>query len=164
MKYTYIYYIYIRYIYIYALKTIYRNEFNNLVQHSFTNCHNLILQYILNRNATNAKVTNVALGMQFTAQFRILTPEISESNNGERTRDPQSRPWMRRGFWDLHNLLLLLISFTNLFVLSDSRCLSGKRLDSALDGAVVAFSLRTYKLLSSPPGAAFFGVLPMALQ
>lgn len=59
----------------------------------------------------------------------------------------------------------LLIDSTNLFGPSDSRCLSGKKLDSeALDGAVVAFSLRTYKFLSSPPGAAFFGVLPMATR
>lgn len=56
----------------------------------------------------------------------------------------------------------MLIVSTNLFELSDSRCLSGKLDSEALDGAVVALSLRTYKFLSSPPGVAFFGVLPMA--
>lgn len=59
------------------------------------------------------------------------------------------------------NSLLLIVS-TNLLARSDSRCLSGKLDSEGLVGAVVALSLRTYKFLSSPPGAAFFGVLPMA--
>lgn len=68
--------------------------------------------------------------------------------------------WLRNS-GKICNSLLLIVS-TNLFKLSDSRCLSCKLDSEALDGAVVALSLRTYKFLSSPPGAAFFGVLPMA--
>lgn len=89
-----------------------------------------------------------------------LTEPLAESTIKAETRN---RIRESEKLWrNLHSSLSLLIGFTNLFVLSDSRCLSGKKLDSPLDGAVVAFSLRTYKFLSSPPGAAFFGVLPMA--
>lgn len=54
-----------------------------------------------------------------------------------------------------------LIGSTNLFELSDSRCLLCKFVSEAFDAAVALSGLRLYKFLSSPPGAAFFGVLPM---
>lgn len=105
-------------------------------------------------------------------QTSLLQSAELHSRGSQRERERESQPGARlervkrniprlRNSGGTCNSLLLIVS-TNLFAISDSRCRSGKLDSEALDGAVVALSLRTYKFLSSPPGAAFFGVLPIA--